>query len=258
MKTHLLIIDPQNSFCDPQGELYVPRADLDMTRLSRFIDDKGDFIFRVTVTLDSHNRMHIAHPVWWLDEKGHHPRPFTVIQADDLTNGRYRTVDPQDQAWSLTYLEKTAPHVIWPMHCLAGTWGHKVYAPLSRSLDAWTEKHTDLEFIFKGSSRYTEHFSAIKPSVPVPDDPMTQPNRMLVKTLAKADRILVAGEASSHCVSETVRDLIREAPGLAHKIILLRDCMSSVGGFESLAENFFKDMADQNVQITESARVTLT
>lgn len=252
MTIHLLIIDPQNSFCDPKGELYVSHAEQDMARLVRFIHDQGDSLGRITVTLDSHNRMHIAHPVWWRDHTGNEPKPFTVISADDLRDGRYTTADPKNHDWSLRYLEKTVPHVIWPMHCLAGTWGHQVFEPLNTALSAWADRYTDLEFIFKGSSRYTEHFSAIRPSLEVPDDPSTRTNRMLVKTLGQADRILVAGEAASHCVAETVKDLIADDPDLVKKIILLKNCMSPVAGFEDLAKHFFTSMTNLGVTITDT------
>jgi len=34
MNVHLLIIDPQNDFSNPQGSLFVPGADDDMKRLA--------------------------------------------------------------------------------------------------------------------------------------------------------------------------------------------------------------------------------
>jgi nicotinamidase-related amidase len=41
-KLHLLIIDPQRDFCDPNGTLAVPGADADMKRLSDMINRIGD------------------------------------------------------------------------------------------------------------------------------------------------------------------------------------------------------------------------
>ncbi|GAB6094941.1 hypothetical protein JCM14469_11930 [Desulfatiferula olefinivorans] len=257
MKSHLLVIDPQNSFCSPEGELYVPRADGDMNRLADFIRTNEDAVTWITVTLDSHNRMNISHPVWWIDDQGRHPEPFTVIGVEDLKSGRYRTADPRDHAWSMRYLEKTVPHVIWPMHCLTGTWGHRVFKPLNLALTAWADKHIYLDYVFKGSSRFSEHFSAIRASVPVPDDPTTDTNRMLVRTLGQADRILVAGEASSHCVAQTVRDMVDVDPDLAGKIVLLKDCMSPVKGFESLSDDFFSVMETIGVRISDTKRVML-
>ena len=81
-KVHLLVIDPQNDFCDiPVAEqpadtsaagskklapaLPVTGADQDMKRLAAFIDRAGDKLFDIHVTLDSHNPIDIAHPTWW-------------------------------------------------------------------------------------------------------------------------------------------------------------------------------------------------
>jgi len=66
--------------------------------------------------------------------------------------------------------------------------------------------------------------------------------------LENTDVLLVAGEASSHCVAASVEQLIKamQTQGrevLPHKdslrIILLSDCMSPVTGFESAANDFF-------------------
>lgn len=68
--THLLIIDPQNDFCDlpearrPAGvapALPVPGADADLRRLAALIRATGDHLDEITVTLDSHQRLDIAH-----------------------------------------------------------------------------------------------------------------------------------------------------------------------------------------------------
>ena len=62
-----------------------------------------------------------------------------------------------------------------------------------------------------------------------------------VEALLESDALVVAGQASSHCVRSTVDDLLREIrardPRLARKVYLLSDCMSAVavpdgkGGF---------------------------
>jgi hypothetical protein len=44
-------------------------------------------------------------------------------------------------------------------------------------------------------------------------------------------------------------------PDLAAKIVLLKDCMSPVAGFESLAEDFFHTMSTIGVCICDSMRV---
>jgi nicotinamidase-related amidase len=70
---------------------------------------------------------------------------------------------------------------------------------------------------------------------------LAEGNRALVDTLLRADALVVAGQAASHCVKSTVEDLLAEIrardPALARKVYLLVDCMSAVavpdgkGGF---------------------------
>ena len=61
----LLIIDPQNDFVDPHGALAVKGADEDATRLSYWIEKAGDKIASIEVSLDSHQRLDISHPLWF-------------------------------------------------------------------------------------------------------------------------------------------------------------------------------------------------
>ena len=81
---HLLVIDPQNDFCDPNGSLFVPGANEDMKRLATMVDRLKDKLADIHVTLDSHRRVDISHPIWWKSPSGAHPDPFTQITAADL------------------------------------------------------------------------------------------------------------------------------------------------------------------------------
>ena len=94
---HLLVIDPQNDFCDPNGSLYVPGAQDDMDRLASLIDKMRDRLTDIHVTMDSHRKVDISHPIWFKDARGHHPDPFTVVTAEDLDAGR-ETRDQQTRA----------------------------------------------------------------------------------------------------------------------------------------------------------------
>ena len=51
---HLLLIDPQNDFCDPKGTLYVPGAEKDTLRLVSLLDEiTPDAIH---ITMDTKNK----------------------------------------------------------------------------------------------------------------------------------------------------------------------------------------------------------
>ena len=66
-RLEFLIVDPQNDFCDPKGTLYVPGAREDSLRLSDTIKRLRDKISHISVTLDTHRLIDIAHPL--LDRK---------------------------------------------------------------------------------------------------------------------------------------------------------------------------------------------
>jgi nicotinamidase/pyrazinamidase len=236
---HLLIIDPQVDFCDPDGSLYVEGAYEDMARLSVFVEKTE--MDRITVSLDTHTKHHIAHASAWLDEHGLHPKPFTMISKVDVRHGLWKS--PIFGAWADEYCERLEERgkklVIWPDHCLIGSQGASVVPRLYTALNNWQERtHRDIAWLSKGINTRTEHYSAIKPEVMESE---WSPSEELLE-LAKADEIIVAGEALSHCVAETVRDLIEAGGIAAKKIILLTDATSPVGGFEEIATMFRKEM----------------
>lgn len=147
MKTHLIVIDPQNDFCDPKrGALYVKGADRDMQALAEFIARRGDLLDEIHVTLDSHQTIHVAHPIFWKNSQGEHPAPFTTLTRAEVEAGRWTTTNPRWMARGLGYvqaLEKNHRYelMIWPPHCRIGTWGHSIFPCVSDALLAWEEKY---------------------------------------------------------------------------------------------------------------------
>ena len=270
-KIHLLVIDPQNDFCDIPKEgqpfnplvmgeriapaLPVPGAHDDMLRLATFINRVGSKLYDIHVTMDSHNPLDIAHPSWWRNDKGDAPAPFTLITAADVRNGVWRARNPVAQAHSLKYvetLEQNARYVlvIWPEHCLIGQWGHNVHASVADALNNWARNRLEVvDYVTKGSNALTEHYSAVQAEVPDPTDASTMLNSRLIRTLAEADTILIAGEALSHCVASTVRDIADNfGEENIKKLVLLTDCTSSVGGFENLGVQFMADLTARGMR----------
>lgn len=255
MRIDLLIIDPQKDFCDPGGALYVANAENDMARLAAMVTRLGSKINRIHVTLDSHHLVDIAHPIWWRDSKGNRPAPFTIITAKDVQSGVWTTRQPSVLKRTTEYVEALEatgryPLCIWPPHCLIGSKGHAVTEKLYDALLAWEDEHRMVEYVTKGSNPFTEHYSAVQAEVTDPNDPTTQLNIDLIKTIEEADILVVGGEAGSHCVANTLRD-IRKAYGSDEKmkrIVLLEDAMSPVTTFEQLQTEFFAEMKAAGVQ----------
>lgn len=258
-KIHLVVIDPQNDFCDPDiGSLYVNGANQDMERVAALVDRIGDKLEDIHVTLDSHRIIDIAHPVWWRDSSGAHPDPFTIISASDVADGKWVATKPSLQKRSLQYLRdleaaQRYPHCIWPPHCCIGSLGHNIYPALHEALQRWeTAQFATVDYVTKGSNVFTEHFSAVRAEVPDPEDPTTQLNTGFIQTLETADIILLAGEARSHCLANTVRDTADafSDPKYIEKMHLLTDATSDVTGFEQLGKDFVAEMEQRGMKLT--------
>jgi nicotinamidase-related amidase len=279
-RIHLLIIDPQNDFCgqvapasadgasDAGGSrrpaLPVSGADADMQRLAHFLRRAGPRLERIFVTLDQHHPVHIANPAWWIGPDGAQPQAFTNITGQDVRSGRWRARNPAWQARTLAYLEALEQGaryalVVWPEHCLIGHWGADLHSAVAEELDAWERRWLKLvEFLPKGSNPFTEHYSAVRAEVPDPADPATGCNRRLISALSEADAVIVAGEALSHCVANTVRDIAGELPpGDIARFILLTDCTSSVAGFEDLGTGFMQELCSRGMRSASSSDLVI-
>ncbi|MDR2365890.1 MAG: isochorismatase family protein [Zoogloeaceae bacterium] len=267
---HLLLIDPQNDFCDlPDAEcgghhpaLPVPGAHADMLRLAALIERAGNAIGGITVTLDTHRRHDIAHPGFWRQADGSPVAPFTPIRAAEVKSGAFQPRNAELLPRVVAYLEALEAagrytHMVWPVHCEPGSWGHNLHEAVRRACARWEDMTgIDAEKFLKGRSPLTEHYSAIRAEVPDPASPDTLVNDALLDRLASADeKILVAGEAGSHCVKATVEDILFYRPETATRIVLLADCMSPVAGFAAQQAAFIETLRARGARVAAAAEI---
>ncbi|MCH8617876.1 cysteine hydrolase [Undibacterium sp. TS12] len=271
----LLIIDPQNDFCDlppdylmadaRSGEklapaLPVPGAHADMQRVAQLIRQGANGLSGISITLDAHHRYDIAHPTFWINGKGGDVAPFTSISAAAVRAGEYLPRQAAALPRTLAYLDTLEAEgryqlMIWPVHCEIGSWGQNVHADVRAAYNAWEESKLGIvNKISKGSNPWTEHYSAIRAEVPDAEDPGTQLNQELIASLRKADKVYITGEAGSHCVKATTEHLVENfAAAELHKLVLVIDCMSPVTGFDAQFQGFVSAMAAKGVQIAKAA-----
>lgn len=254
----LLIIDPQNDFCDvPGAALPVPGATADLLRLADFIPRIEHILDSITITLDTHPTVAIERPGFWQTDTGAQVPAFTQIRAADVQEGRFvprtATLTPQVLAY-LNALEQGGKYtlMVWPPHCVLGTWGHAMPEELAKSVARWEVRtQTAANKVLKGLNPMTEQYSAVRAEVPVPDDARTGWNADLVKSVSPGSYgfLLIAGEALSHCVRATVLDLLSVfTVEQSVRTVLLHDCMSSVPGFEEQAQAFLQDARNLGVK----------
>lgn len=261
MNTHLLIIDPQNDFCDipasgwPAGErptLPVAGAAADMERLADFIHMAGARLSGITVTLDSHPVVAIERPTFWLTGEGAEVAPFTSIAAAQVASGEFRPRNPallETVIGLLHQLEAAGRYqlMVWPVHCVTGTWGHNIHAKVAQALSQWERQSlVQVRKVLKGEYPLVEHYGVFEAETPLADVQATQFNSELARHVCHGvDRLLFAGEALSHCVRASVEQLMRfldaTNPTRRPALALLSDCSSSVAGFEQAGLDFLND-----------------
>lgn len=231
MKRLLLGIDLQNDFCHPEGKLYVKGASDDLVNILRLLENAGESFHEILISMDSHYPIHIAHPSYWRNENGEMPAPFTDITYQDLL----------DQTWLPQYYPKESEYylqgltsmdyqcTIWPPHCLIGTKGWALPDELYAVLSHWSHQSgKNFALYNKGSNPFTEHYSILKAAVPFPETPSTCLDESLLEKLATFDEIVIVGEAMDFCVSNTIADIVKNAPELLRRMIILSDCMSNI------------------------------
>ena len=256
-RIHLVLVDVQKDFCFPKGTLYVggrsgAGAMDDSDRIARFVYRNLENLSDITCTLDTHFPFQIFSPAFWLGADGEPLAPHQEITTDDIRAGRARPnpdvvawVEPGvDESWLnkqvefyCAELEKAGKYklYLWPPHCLLGSDGHPLAGVIheARLFHSWARgARGGIES--KGDHPLTENYSVLAPEVLVTWDgrQIAERNARFIETLLTADAVVIAGQASSHCVKSTIDDLLDEIasrdPSLACKVYVLRDCMSAV------------------------------
>jgi nicotinamidase-related amidase len=280
-KTHLLLIDPQRDFCyagksvpigqeddlyykeNPDhkgGSLFVPGSPEDMDNVGSMIQRMKEKLSRLHITLDSHHEFDVGHSIFWKNSKGENPPSFTIINSQDIKDGNWLPYYPSLTKRMINYTEALEaggryPLCIWPTHCVIGTTGATIVQAITDAVKSWvTVTHKTVNFVAKGSNPLTEHYSGVKAEVVDPNDPSTGINIPLIQTLEEADQILLAGEAKSHCLANTARDIADNFSNTDYikKFVLLIDGTSSVPGFEQLGEDFVTEMTTKGMQVAKT------
>jgi nicotinamidase-related amidase len=254
-RTWLMLIDVQNTFCIPGFELYVGGrsgrgAVEDNTRLCEFIYRNLGSITQITATMDTHMAMQVFHAIFFVDQDGKHPAPYTDIHVSELRDGKWRfnpALAPQfdiapeyGQQMMVHYaeqLQKSGKYAltIWPYHAMLGGVGHALVPAVEEALFFHTvARLSQTDIVIKGDTPFTENYSVIGPEVltgPM-DELLGKHDQKFIQQLQEYDRLIIAGQAKSHCVAWTVSDLLEDIAltdlELAKKVYLLEDCTSPV------------------------------
>ncbi|MBD3382816.1 MAG: isochorismatase [candidate division Zixibacteria bacterium] len=281
----LLLIDCQNTFCTPGFELFVAgrsgnAAVLDSARICEFVYKNIGLFSDIIASMDTHRALQIFHPIFLVDKNGDYPEPNTQISLDDIKSGRYMVnpditdnFDGQSQKRLQDYLEYYVRQLeqsgrlqlmIWPYHAMLGGIGHALVSAIEEALFFFTmtrQRQPHIEI--KGEIPMAENYSIFRPEVDRDENgqKIASENKTFFDRILGYDRILIAGQAKSHCVAWTVEDLLLEIqsrdPNLAEKVYLLEDCSSAVVipnavDFTEQAESAFERFARAGMKLVKS------
>ena len=263
-KIAAVLVDYQHDFVDPSGTLYVPGSQADVARFLTWFYSNVHKITTVYASLDTHIPFQIFYSSWWVNPRtGEHPQPFTVITGQDVENHTWAPLlEPEWSAHYVHELQQKARKdlMIWPYHTMQGTLGHMLVAPISEAI-AWhsAARHVQPIYIEKGLTTRTEFYGIFGAEVPDPQSPASNLNIPLLDSVMQHDKVYIAGEAKSHCVLETERQIVEHyanQPEMLRKLYFLKDCTSSVQhpviDFDALAEEELAKMRERGVNIVMS------
>ena len=126
-------------------------------------------------------------------------------------------------------------------------------------------RNSQTHYELKGRNPLTENYSVLHPEVlnDAEGKPIAQKNTDFLQMLLSYDRVIIAGQAKSHCVAWTVSDLLAEIQqmdaALAKKIYLMEDLTSpvvvpDVVDYTESADAAFTVFADAGMHIVQSTQ----
>lgn len=285
-KVILSVIDQQLDFISPDiGNLCVPGAVEDVDRLNRFIYNNIGQITNIVASLDTHYLFQPFHRFNWAAgpkpttrqngvpyKTGEHPDPFTLISKKSIDDGNWLALrNPKHMNEMITSLETNSKKTlcIWPLHCILGTPGHAFDPTFMEAVFFHSSaRNSQYDATTKGISQFSEHYGILKAEVEFKNEISTHLNTRILSKWQNADRVYFAGQAKSHCVLETLEQVISIFTSggnndVLSRLYVLEDCMSSVPDildergnpivkFDEMTNNRFKEFKKLGVKFVKS------
>lgn len=263
----LINIDNQKDFMDG-GSLGVPGAAKDVERLSQWIYRNMGGITTIISSLDTHQPFQVFFKACWADENGNPPDDYTLITAADIASGKWhvRAIVPNYVSEYIDHLEQDGKKTlcIWPEHCIKGTQGAAMESNLVNMIYFHSVCRKTIDpMVQKGTDPYSEMYGIIKPEW----SRQNLINQSVLTAVEQHDKIYLAGEAASHCLLETGRQILENfagRPDITRRITILRDCTSPVatvpGGpdWQKVMEDGFNDFQTKyGITVANSTDITL-
>lgn len=184
----LIVVDPQNDFgvafdteTKCSGSLYVNNGEKIINNVNQLLQINFN---KKYISLDSHPEDHCS---FQMNNKG-----SRLFEEFELESGEMQ--------------------MMWPTHCVVGTWGHEIMKEIKLT--------DDIEFVKKGTDRHVDSYSAFYSNDGFSED------TGLYNSLCEnhIDTVVVCGLALDYCVGATCLDALKKG----FKVVLLIDTTFAV------------------------------
>ncbi|QLG71507.1 hypothetical protein HG535_0B05490 [Zygotorulaspora mrakii] len=213
MAKALLVIDIQNDFLPPNGSLAVASGDEIVEPVIKLMNDPKQEWHRIVLTRDWHPPDHISFA------KSHGKPEFSKIE--------YHSPIPGDSS--------VQEGVLWPVHCVQGTPGSQLAAPLIEE-----QKKLGCRVVDKGYLHDREYYSAFND---IWDYHRTELNNYL-KSHHITD-VYVVGLALDYCVKNTAIS----ASKLGYKTYIIKDYTRAINTDSESERKLEAELKKYNVKL---------
>jgi nicotinamidase/pyrazinamidase len=178
MKSALLLVDIQNDFC-PGGALPVTEGDLIVPAVNRLM--QMQFFHKIVATKDWHPPGHVSFA------SRHGGEPGTEVATPH------------------------GPQILWPDHCVQGTWGAEFHPALQAGLIR--------QVVYKGTDPEVDSYSTFYDNAR-----LQQTSLHAYLQDAGAVDLYLAGLATDYCVLFSAMDALE----LGYRVTVIEDCCRGV------------------------------
>lgn len=208
---NLLIIDAQEDFCNSAtGSLYINGAHEDCRRIANFIEENGDNIKSIVLTVDWHSFNHCSFSTTWGKENKIISTPVEqwLNEHPDI---------PVEELPGIV----GDNIVTWPQHCIAYDRGAAIQPLVWKACLSFKVKYPDKKIIVFRKGIDCEEYSAFA------RNEMGYSFEQMSFLMDKITPLYIMGEAADVCVKNSLSHLLSRYD-MGENIIVLKDYMSAV------------------------------
>jgi len=257
----LAIVDANGSFTDEErGEMYVAGSNINNQNTLKFVKKNPRIIKKVIVLNDCHHTESVHFCDNWINRlTKQHPEPYSHINIDKvleeydptlildaghpLSDIEYGLKQMKNAGWTDLYF--------WPRHCVAHSAGAACAPEVMEILNILNAHKVTATMIYKGVLYNEDQLSGAYATYYVDNYKMETFATLVYRLLVdKKMKLIMVGQALTHCLGLTAKELAIFLGDRANQIYIPLDCTSPIP--DSDLEGMLKSLRALGVNIIDS------